>query len=163
MKTDGNVERLRSELDVLHKSRNNIDRCIERKKLLILKALPGSHGFESMDAFIRTLAQFASQEMRDRIGAATEVLRGGGRGRRYPAELRVAVRNALEAGDSASEIARANGMSLATIIRWNKVWGVKSRRGGGLRRARPRPAEKVGNSETALGAAQNGESRGASL
>ena len=163
MNTDVNLERLRSELDELHKSRNDIDRLIERKKLLMLKALPSSHGFGTMDAFISTLAQFASQELRGRLSAVTQSSRGSGKGRRYPAELRVAVRNALEAGETASEIARAKGISLATVIRWNKVWGVGARRTGGLRKSRATPAEKVGSSETSLSAAQNGEDRDASL
>jgi transposase-like protein len=130
MDTEVNVERLRSELDELNERRNGIDRLIERKKLLMLKALPGVHGFESMDAFIGTLAQFSSKELRDRIGHAPQSPhRESGKGRRYAAELSVTVRKALEGGESAAEIARAKGISPATIIRWNKLWGVDSKRG----------------------------------
>jgi len=129
MDTDVNLERLRSELDELQDRRNGLDRLIERKKLLMLKALPSVHGFESMDAFIGTIAQFASSDLRQRIDAAQPASPRRGKPRSYPAELRVAVRKALEAGESASQIARAQGVSLGTLIRWKKLWGVGSRRG----------------------------------
>ena len=159
MDRDVNVERLRSEVDELQKSRNDIDRLIERKNLLILKAIPGVYGFESMDALIGTLAQFASNDLRERIGASPPSLRrGGGKGRRYPAELRVTVRKALEAGESASQIARAQGVSLGTLIRWKKLWGVGSRRGE-PRTTRVRPsAEGAGADATGASVPTNGAS-----
>jgi DNA invertase Pin-like site-specific DNA recombinase len=128
--TEVNLERLRSELDELHDRRNQLNQLIERKKVLMLKALPSVHGFESMDALIGTLAQFASKDLRDRIGSIQQSPhRNSGKGRRYTAELRVAVRSALEAGESLSKIARAKGISAATIIRWKKLWGIDSKRG----------------------------------
>jgi DNA invertase Pin-like site-specific DNA recombinase len=137
MDKDVNIARLRSELDELHKSRHDIERLIERKKLLMLKALPSVHDFDSMDALICTLAQFASTELRERIGATQAgASHRGGKGIRYPAELRVAVRKGLEAGESASSLARAKGISLATIIRWRKLWGLESKRGRPSRSAR---------------------------
>ena len=129
MSKDVNVDQLRSELDELDKSKRDIERLIERKRLLMLKALPSVHGFDNMDAFIRTLAHFASKELRERIDAAQPASPRRGKPRSYPAELRVAVRKALEAGESASQIARAQGVSLGTLIRWKKLWGVGSRRG----------------------------------
>lgn len=124
MSKDVNVDELRSELDELHKSRRDIERLIERKKLLMLRALPGVHGFESMDSFIRALSEFASQPLRELIVSADNVASSHGRGVRYTAEQRVAVRKELEAGQSPSAIARTTGMSLATIARWKQLWGL---------------------------------------
>lgn len=129
MDTEVNLERLRSELDELQDRRNGIDRLIERKKLLMLKALPRVHGFESMDALIRALAQFASSNLRDRIGATQPTSPRRGKPRSYPAELRVAVRQALEAGESAVSVASAKGVSPATVGKWKKVWGLGVKRG----------------------------------
>ena len=131
MTTEVNLERLQSELDELGKSKRDLERLIERKKLLMLKALPGVHGFESMDALIGTLAQFASGDLRERIRAAQPASPRRGKPRSYPAELRTAVRKALEAGESASQIARAKSISLATVMKWKKLWALESPRGGG--------------------------------
>lgn len=158
MDTEVNLERLRSELDELHARRNGIDRLIERKRLLLLKALPGVHGFESMDAFIRTLAQFASNELRDRIGATQPASPRRGKPRSHPVELRIAVRQALEAGESASKIARAKGISLATICQWKKLWGLGAKRGR-LRRNGVGPGSEGPPAEATVSAEQaNGRS-----
>jgi transposase-like protein len=153
MDRDVNVERLRSELDELQKSRNDIDRLIERKKLLILKALPGVHGFDSMDALIAALAQFASSGLRERIGGAQPASARRGKPRSHPAELRVAVRQALEAGESASKIAGAKGISLATISKWKKLWGLGSKRGR-LRRNGAGPSAEAPAAEATVSAEQ---------
>jgi DNA invertase Pin-like site-specific DNA recombinase len=133
MNTDVDVDRIQSELDDLHKSKNDIERLIQRKKRLILKTLPSVHGFTDMDALISALAEFASGSFREHIGRALDSVHRGGRGKRYNAELRIAVRKALEAGDSQSEVARAQGISLATIARWKRTWEMPS-----AKRTRPR-------------------------
>ena len=151
MNRDVNVGRLRSELDELHDRRNGLDRLIERKRLLMLKALPGVHGFESMDALIGTLAQFASGDLRERIRAAQPASPRRGKPRSYPAELRTAVRKALEAGESASQIARAKSISLATVIKWKKLWALESPLSG-ARSIDATPIEPGGGAEATVGA-----------
>lgn len=159
MNTDVNLERLRFELDELHDTRNSIDRLIERKKLLMLKALSRVHGFENTDALIGALAQFASKELRERIDAVAQASRlESGRGRRYSGELRVAVREALEAGESAAEIVRATVMSVATVIRWKRLWHLGSHRGL-ARRAGATTAEWLPGTETTMRAGQTNGSR----
>lgn len=154
MHRDVNIDAVRAELDDLHRSQREIERLIERKKILMLKALPGVHGFESMDAFIGTLAQFASNDLRERIGAAQPASSRRGKPRSYPAELRVAARKSLEAGESAASVARARGVSLATIGKWKKLWGFDSPRSGTRQRAAS--ADKGSNSETSVASVGNG-------
>jgi len=161
MDTEVSLERLQSEIDELGKSKRDIERLIQRKKLLMLKALPGIHGFDSMDALILALAQFASGDLRQRIGDVQPASPRSGKRRSYPAELRVAVRKALEAGESASQIARMKGISLATIMKWKKPWGLDSQRGGrrrtGARLAVEGPAVQGSSAEaTASPAQRNG-------
>ena len=127
MPADIDVDSIREDVERLCKSQRDIQRQIQRKKLLLLKALPRSYGFADMDTLIHALARFASSPLRQRIGAATDS-RHPHRARRYGAEVRVAVRKALEAGESASDISRMYGASAATIAIWKKTWGLTSKR-----------------------------------
>ena len=115
MKTDRDIEAVRDEVGRLLKTRRDIDRRIERNRQLLLRTLPRHHGFADMDALIRALVPFASETLRRHFEPSqpgTSERRG--KGTRYGAEVRVAVRNALEAGESqALPVAHGNAGSEA--------------------------------------------------
>lgn len=109
MKTEVDVVRLRSELDALHDTRSSINRLIEHKELLMLKTLANVHGFETIDAVIGALAQFASKDLRGRIGPVG--------------------RSPLRESECAGGLAHASGRSLTTTTRRKGLSKLDVRRG----------------------------------
>jgi len=140
MNTD--VDVMRSEVEQLRRSQGDIERLIQRKQVLILKALPATHGYPSMDAFIHALARFATPSLRNRVGVPPRETSPRKKGRRYDANVRASVRQALEAHEPAASIAKVLGVSLGTIAKWKREWGIgRQRRSLNSRPATP--AEKT--------------------
>jgi DNA invertase Pin-like site-specific DNA recombinase len=141
------VDRIRSEVEQLQRTRRDIERLIQSKEQLILKVLPARHGFPDMDTFICMLARFASESLRSRIGDPVQKMaRRSGKGKRYSAVVRVAVRKALEAHESVAEVAQAQGLSVGTVSRWKQKWGLSSpRRKRAVSKQKSKDSQNSGN------------------
>ena len=123
---DARTAALRDEVAQLMKSRGDIDKQIQRRQLSLLKALPESMGYETMDALILALTPLASTALR--AGANTHASTEAPRGRRpkqYDGQVRARVRHAIETlGTAAASVSRSEGISLPTIMKWKREWGL---------------------------------------
>lgn len=108
-------------------------------------ALPARVGLKSIDELILQLLPYGSNGLRNRLGSASEgrasapaVAVGKRRGRpprrsrgtRYGADVKAAVKKALEeGGKTVAELSREYGPTVFSIKDWKKKWGmVKARK-----------------------------------
>jgi hypothetical protein len=134
---DGKVAAARNDLDRLNKTLRDVQKRIGHTREFILRAQSAENGFANMDEYILCLAQYASPTLRARSGVTTLDQKGGARtadkGMRYGADVRVAVRERLEAGESVGSISRALGPSVATIAKWAEKFEMRPKRARGKR------------------------------
>lgn len=130
-----NLQSLHAELERIERRRSALEKRIGTRKLKQYSALPASVGLKSIDELVLALVPYGSQSIRSRIGAAIGTARRRGRpgnplGIRYSAEIKAAVRKALEEGEKThSEISREFGPTVFSIKDWKKRWGLVKTRG----------------------------------
>jgi hypothetical protein len=123
---DDKATAIKDEVAQLIKSRADIDRQIERRQLSLLRILPESMGYESIDALIGALMPLASASLREvnetRSSVAVHRVK---RRKQYDGSVRARVRHSIETlRQTAASISRAEGVSIPTIMKWKREWGL---------------------------------------
>ena len=117
---------IKGEVAQLLKSRGDIDRQILRRQLALLKSLPESMGYETIDDLIQALTPLASSVMRGRLEASdVATAQPAKRPRKYDGQVRARVRHAIESmRETVASVSRAEGISVPTIMKWKREWGL---------------------------------------
>jgi len=134
-----NLQALRVELSKLERKRVALEKRIKARASQQFAALPARVGLKSIDDLIVHLLPYGSKGLRARLGSAeapgtvTGKRRGRpprrSRGTRYTADVKAAVKAAVEAGgQTVAEISRQYGPSVFSIKDWKKKWGLTRRR-----------------------------------
>jgi hypothetical protein len=93
---DDKATAIKDEVAQLLKSRGDIDRQIERRQLSLLKVLPESIGYESIDALIGALMPLASVALREGIDTRSNgAVRRSKRRKQYDGSVRARVRECV--------------------------------------------------------------------
>jgi hypothetical protein len=130
-----NLRSLQAELDKLERRRQILERRIKERASRQFAALPARVGLKSIDELILKLLPYGSSGLRARLGVAALDGRLDGaprtqgpvrsRGTRYGADVKAAVKRAVEAGGKTVEqISREYGPSVFSIKAWKKKWGL---------------------------------------
>lgn len=133
-----NLQALQAQLNQLERKRQQLEKRIKERASRQYAALPAKLGLKNIDDLIIQLLPYGSSGLRARLNQQG-VLPGGkrrgrpprkSRGTRYSAEVKAAVKRAVEAGDrTVAEISREFGPSVFSIKDWKKQWGLtRSRR-----------------------------------
>ncbi|HEU4625549.1 MAG TPA: hypothetical protein VFS52_12330 [Steroidobacteraceae bacterium] len=135
-----NLQTLQAELNRLERRRRTLEKRIKARTSKQFAALPARVGLKSIDELILQLLPFGSQSLRAKLhapqvgnGAATGKRRGRpplrSRGTRYGADVKAAVKRAVEeGGKTVAEISREYGPSVFSIKDWKKKWGLTRKR-----------------------------------
>ena len=135
-----NLQTLQAQLNKLERKRQLLEKRIQTRASQQFAALPARVGLKSIDALIVQLLPFGSKGLRARLGAgsvagttATGKRRGRpprrSRGTRYTADVKAAVKAAVEAGGkTVAQISRELGPSVFSIKDWKKQWGLTRKR-----------------------------------
>lgn len=134
-----NLQTLQAELNKLERKRVALEKRIKTRASRQFAALPARVGLKSIDDLIVQLLPYGSKGLRARLGGgasgttATGKRRGRppsrSRGTRYTADVKAAVKAAVEAGGrTVAEISREYGPSVFSIKDWKKKWGLTRKR-----------------------------------
>jgi hypothetical protein len=141
-----NLQTLQAQLNKLERKRQLLEKRIKARATRQFTALPAKVGLKSVDDLIVQLLPFGSNGLRSRLGNGSSAKEGGNgvaagvrrrgrpprrsRGTRYTADVKAAVKRAVEAGGkTVAEISREYGPSVFSIKDWKKQWGLtKSRK-----------------------------------
>jgi hypothetical protein len=138
-----NLQTLQAELNRLERRRQTLEKRIKARASKQYAALPARVGLKSIDELILKLLPYGSNGLRSKLGstprtegAATAVpgkRRGRpplrSRGTRYGADVKAAVKRAVEAGGkTVAQISREYGPSVFSIKDWKKKWGLTRKR-----------------------------------
>jgi hypothetical protein len=137
-----NLQTLQAQLSQLERKRQLLEKRIKDRASKQYAALPKKVGLKSIDDLIIHLLPYGSTGLRSRLGqngahpagtAAAPGTTGKRRGRpprksrgtRYTADVKAAVKRAVEAGGkTVAEISREFGPSVFSIKDWKKQWGL---------------------------------------
>jgi hypothetical protein len=142
-----NLQTLQAELNRLERRRQTLEKRIKARSSKQFAALPAKVGLKSIDELILQLLPYGSTGLRSKLGgehagngaaAAAPPDTGGkrrgrpplrSRGTRYGADVKAAVKRAVEAGGKTVEqISREYGPSVFSIKDWKKKWGLIRKR-----------------------------------
>src|SRR5262245_12991530 len=145
-----NLQTLQAELSKLERKRVALEKRIKARASKQYAALPARVGLKSIDELILQLLPYGSNGLRNRLGSASSgngsaapaaaATTGTGkrrgrpparsRGTRYGADVKAAVKKALEeGGKTVAEVSREFGPTVFSIKDWKKKWGmVKARK-----------------------------------
>jgi len=130
-----NLQTLQTQLNQLERKRQQLEKRIKDRASRQYAALPAKVGLKSIDDLILQLLPYGSTGLRSRLnqngaGTASNGKRRGrpprkSRGTRYTADVKAAVKSAVEAGGkTVAEISREFGPSVFSIKDWKKQWGL---------------------------------------
>ena len=131
-----NLQTLQAQLNQLERKRQQLEKRIKERASRQYAALPAKLGLKNIDDLIIQLLPYGSSGLRSRLsqnGALPEAAGGKRRGRpprksrgtRYTADVKAAVKKAVEAGGkTVAEISREYGPSVFSIKDWKKQWGL---------------------------------------
>jgi hypothetical protein len=131
-----NLQNLQAQLNQLERKRQQLEKRIKDRASKQYAALPKKVGLKNIDDLIINLLPFGSSGLRSRLnqnGASSDGATGKRRGRpprksrgtRYTADVKAAVKRAVEAGGkTVAEISREFGPSVFSIKDWKKQWGL---------------------------------------
>jgi hypothetical protein len=130
-----NLQTLQAELDRLERRRQTLEKRIKERASRQYAALPARVGLKSIDELILKLIPYGSSGLRTRLSSAsspdgfTGKRRGRpparSRGTRYGADVKAAVKRAVEeGGKTVAQISREYGPSVFSIKDWKKKWGL---------------------------------------
>jgi hypothetical protein len=130
-----NLQTLQAQLNQLERKRQQLEKRIKERASRQYASLPGKVGLKNIDDLILQLIPYGSSNLRARLGQngasglATGKRRGRpprkSRGTRYTADVKAAVKRAVEAGGkTVAEISREFGPSVFSIKDWKKQWGL---------------------------------------
>jgi hypothetical protein len=131
-----NLQNLQAQLNQLERKRQLLEKRIKDRASKQYAALPRKVGLKSIDDLIIQLLPYGSSGLRSRLGqngTSTGETTGKRRGRpprksrgtRYTADVKAAVKRAVEAGGkTVAEISREFGPSVFSIKDWKKQWGL---------------------------------------
>jgi hypothetical protein len=134
-----NLQSLQAELNKLERKRVALEKRIKARASQQFAALPARVGLKSIDDLIVQLLPYGSKGLRARLGAGESGASAAGkrrgrpprrsRGTRYTADVKAAVKAAVEAGGrTVAEISREYGPSVFSIKDWKKKWGLTRKR-----------------------------------
>jgi hypothetical protein len=137
-----NLQSLQAELSRLERRRLTLEKRIKARASKQFAALPARVGLKSIDELILQLLPFGSNSLRSKLNAghtgngavAPAGKRRGrpplrSRGTRYNADVKAAVKKAVEeGGKTVAEISREYGPSVFSIKDWKKKWGLTRKR-----------------------------------
>jgi hypothetical protein len=131
-----NLQNLQAQLSQLERKRQLLEKRIKERASKQYAALPKTVGLKNIDDLIIQLLPYGSSGLRTRLnqdgatpGTTTGKRRGRpprkSRGTRYTADVKAAVKRAVEAGGkTVAEISREFGPSVFSIKDWKKQWGL---------------------------------------
>jgi hypothetical protein len=135
-----NLQTLQTQLNQLERKRQQLEKRIKERASKQYAALPKKVGLKNIDDLIIHLLPYGSTGLRSRLnqnGAAHGKAANGeapkrrgrpprkSRGTRYTADVKAAVKRAVEAGGkTVAEISRELGPSVFSIKDWKKQWGL---------------------------------------
>jgi len=131
-----NLQTLQAQLSQLERKRQQLEKRIKDRASKQYAALPKKVGLKNIDDLIINLLPYGSSGLRSRLnqnGASSDGTTGKRRGRpprksrgtRYTADVKAAVKRAVEAGGkTVAEISREFGPSVFSIKDWKKQWGL---------------------------------------
>ena len=138
-----NLQTLQSQLNQLERKRQQLEKRIKDRASKQYAALPKKVGLKNIDDLIIHLLPYGSTGLRSRLnqnGATHGAAAGNGeaapgkrrgrpprksRGTRYTADVKAAVKRAVEAGGkTVAQISRELGPSVFSIKDWKKQWGL---------------------------------------
>ena len=136
-----NLQTLQAELNKLERRRQTLEKRIKSRASKQYAALPARVGLKNIDELILQLLPYGSSGLRSKLGSresengATHTGKRRGRpprrsrGTRYTADIKAAVKRAVEAGGkTVAEISREYGPSVFSIKDWKKQWGLTRKR-----------------------------------
>jgi hypothetical protein len=132
-----NLQTLQAQLNQLERKRQQLEKRIKQRASRQYASLPAKLGLKNIDDLIMELLPYGSTHLRSRLNqngaapaAATNGKRRGrppkkSRGTRYTADVKAAVKRAVEAGGkTVAQISREFGPSVFSIKDWKKQWGL---------------------------------------
>lgn len=130
-----NLQTLQAQLNQLERKRQQLEKRIKERAARQYAALPKKVGLKNIDDLIIQLLPYGSSSLRSRLGRSGTLDGAAGkrrgrpprksRGTRYSAEVKAAVKRAVEAGGkTVAEISREFGPSVFSIKDWKKQWGL---------------------------------------
>ena len=136
-----NLQALQAQLTKLERKRQQLEKRIQERASRQFAALPAKVGLKSIDDLILKLLPYGSSKLRSRLRVGYLGAHGGdgvssaggrrgrppqrSRGTRYTADIKAAVKNAVEAGGkTVAQISREFGPSIFSIKDWKKQWGL---------------------------------------
>ena len=130
-----NLQTLQAQLTQLERKRQQLEKRIKERASRQYAALPAKVGLKNIDDLILELLPYGSSGLRSRLNQNGAASAPGGkrrgrpprksRGTRYTADVKAAVKRAVEAGGkTVAEISREFGPSVFSIKDWKKQWGL---------------------------------------
>ena len=137
-----NLQTLHAQLNQLERKRQQLEKRIKQRASKQYASLPAKLGLKNIDDLILELLPYGSNTLRSRLNqngastaststvAASNGKRRGrppkkSRGTRYTADVKAAVKRAVEAGGkTVAQISREFGPSVFSIKDWKKQWGL---------------------------------------
>jgi hypothetical protein len=137
-----NLQTLQAQLNQLERKRQQLEKRIKQRASQQYASLPAKLGLKNIDDLILELLPYGSNTLRSRLnqngagsaGTTTAAVSNGkrrgrppkkSRGTRYTADVKAAVKRAVEAGGkTVAEISREFGPSVFSIKDWKKQWGL---------------------------------------
>jgi hypothetical protein len=134
-----NLQTLQAELNRLERRRATLEKRIKARASKQYAALPARVGLKSIDELIMRLLPYGSNGLRSKLNSAdghgveTGKRRGRpplrSRGTRYGADVKAAVKRAVEeGGKTVAQLSREYGPSVFSIKDWKKKWGLTRKR-----------------------------------
>jgi hypothetical protein len=136
-----NLQTLQAELNRLERRRQTLEKRIKARSSKQFAALPARVGLKNIDELILQLLPYGSTGLRTKLGsgqAGNGVAPAGkrrgrpplrSRGTRYGADVKAAVKRAVEeGGKTVAQISREYGPSVFSIKDWKKKWGLTRKR-----------------------------------
>jgi hypothetical protein len=140
-----NLQTLQAELTKLERKRRLLEKRIHARATRQFASLPARVGLKSIDDLIIQLLPYGSNKLRSKLVVAQVGTEGGNgsavtgkrrgrpprrsRGTRYTADVKAAVKRAVETGGkTVAEISREFGPSVFSIKDWKKQWGLTRKR-----------------------------------
>ncbi|HEV7717303.1 MAG TPA: hypothetical protein VGO53_17015 [Steroidobacteraceae bacterium] len=141
-----NLQTLQAQLTRLERKRELLEKRIKARATRQFATLPAKVGLKSIDELIVQLLPYGSSALRSKLangastngathadGAPTGKRRGRpprkSRGTRYTADVKAAVKRAVEAGgQTVAQISKQYGPSTFSIKDWKKQWGLTRKR-----------------------------------
>jgi hypothetical protein len=133
-----NLQTLQAELSRLERRRATLEKRIKARASKQFAALPARVGLKSIDELILKLLPYGSNGLRSRLNSPNaQGVPGKRRGRpplrsrgtRYGADVKAAVKRAVEeGGKTVAQISREYGPSVFSIKDWKKKWGLTRKR-----------------------------------